>query len=49
MRFDKHNRMVLEILRKARPVGVRPTLFGFDQKTLVTAGAAVLVLLLIMH
>lgn len=49
MRFDRHNRMVLEIRRKARPVGVRPTLFGFDQKTLAATGVAVLVLLVIMH
>jgi protein tyrosine/serine phosphatase len=50
MRFDKHNAGALEILRKARPVEVKPSLLGFDQKTLVAGVLAVLIaLLLIAH
>lgn len=49
MGFDKHNAAALEILRKARPVGVKPTLFGFQQKTLAAGMLVALAVLLIAH
>lgn len=48
MRFDKQNAEALEILRKARPVGTKPTLFGFDQKTLALAALATLIAALLV-
>ncbi|MCD5327872.1 hypothetical protein ACFFU8_09440 [Chromobacterium piscinae] len=48
MQFNKHNAEALETLRKARPFGVKPTLFGFDQKTLVAAALAVLIAVLLL-
>ena len=50
MRFDKHNAAALELLRKARPIAVEPTLFSFQKKTLVAILlAGMLVLVLITH
>lgn len=50
MRFDKQNAKALEVLRKAQPVGVKPTLFGFEQKTLAVATlAALIIVLLVTH
>lgn len=48
MRFDKQNAAALELFKKLRPVRAKPTLFAYQQKTLVGGMFAVLVVLLLI-
>ncbi|WP_226034367.1 hypothetical protein [Aquitalea palustris] len=47
MRFNKQNAAAIELFKKLRPVRAKPTLFGYQQKTLATGMLTVLVVLLI--